>query len=175
MILLKVATPNSFFLPCLSQQLFARSSYRVVCCSARPCKAIFTGVPMLLALDKPTYAPLVSSGDGPLRGRRQVMWEGIAQVWAVIASVIESSEPQELSHKVHTSLYALKFGTHQSTISSQALRSLPQSTVLPTISGARTTFLSRRSGRIRSLWAMRRILRLQDLRPLGPIMDPRWH
>jgi len=104
MILSKVATPNSLFLPCLSQQLFARSSYRVICCSARPCKAIFTGVPMLLALDEPTYPPLVSSGDGPLRGRRQVVWEGIAQVWAVIASVIESSEPQEISLEVHTSL-----------------------------------------------------------------------
>lgn len=72
-----------------------------------PSKAILTGVPMLLALDKLSCAPLVSSGDGPLRGRRQAMREGIAQVWAVIASVIESSELQELSHKVHTSLYAL--------------------------------------------------------------------
>jgi len=66
-----------------------------------PAKAILTGVPMLLALDKLSCAPLVSSGDGPLRGRRQAMREGIAQVWAVIASVIESSELQELSHKVH--------------------------------------------------------------------------
>jgi len=70
-----------------------------------PAKAILTGVPMLLALDKLSCAPLVSSSDGPLRGRRQAMREGIAQVWAVIASVIENSELQELSHKVHTSLY----------------------------------------------------------------------
>lgn len=66
-----------------------------------PARAILTGVPMLLVLDKISCAPLVNSDDDVLRGRRQAMREGIAQLWAVIASVIESSELQELSQRVH--------------------------------------------------------------------------
>ena len=65
-----------------------------------PAKAILTGVPMLLSLDRLSCAPLLNSNDAVLSGRRQAMREGIAQVWALIASVIESSELQELSQKV---------------------------------------------------------------------------
>jgi hypothetical protein len=78
-----------------------------------PAKAILTGVPMLLALDKLSCAPLLNTNDAVLRGRRQAMRGGIAQVWELIASVIESSELQELSQKVQTYTYPLLLGAHQ--------------------------------------------------------------
>lgn len=65
-----------------------------------PARAILTGVPMLLALDKLSCAALVNPEDDVLRGRRQAMREGIAQVWAVIASTIDSPELSALSRTV---------------------------------------------------------------------------
>lgn len=67
-----------------------------------PAKAILTGVPMLLALDKISCAGLSSNEDDVLRGRRQALREAIAQIWSVIALVIESPELQEFTEKVST-------------------------------------------------------------------------
>lgn len=65
-----------------------------------PAKAILTGVPMLLALDKISCAGLASNEDDVLRGRRQALREAIAQVWSVIALAVESPELQEFTEKV---------------------------------------------------------------------------
>jgi hypothetical protein len=53
---------------------------------------------MILALDKITCAALPNDDPG-MRARRQAMREGIAQIWAVIASVIDCPELQVLTEQ----------------------------------------------------------------------------
>lgn len=84
------ATPNDY------------SHIVAIICSAvdrTPTRAILTCVPMLLALDKLSCAALPIE-DENLQGRRQAMREGIAQVWAVIASAVQCTEIQSLADKV---------------------------------------------------------------------------
>ncbi|KAF8318102.1 hypothetical protein DL93DRAFT_427020 [Clavulina sp. PMI_390] len=84
-----------------------------------PARAILVGVPMLIAWDKLASAALVAD-DVAFQARRQAMREALAQIWAVIAATIESTELKDLSQK--------------------ALHPISSSNILPTLTVARDDF-----------------------------------
>lgn len=81
-----------------------------------PGKAIIATVPMLLALDKVASAKLDDKDvtDSTLCERRRAIRETVAQIWAVIASVVDSPDLLALAEKVSSGLLeqSSKLHTH---------------------------------------------------------------